>query len=83
MADPTEAIRRELVAKINANPGSREALETIWGKGNVFDSSEVAAKFELLGFMAPFVVAREKATGKKGMLEFQHLPRFYYNFIEY
>jgi hypothetical protein len=31
--------------------------------------------------MAPFVVVRRKADGRKGSLEFQHHPRFYFNFM--
>lgn len=30
--------------------------------------------------MAPLVVVRRKADGVKGSLEFQHNPRFYFNF---
>ena len=30
--------------------------------------------------VAPFVVVRRKGDGKKGSLEFQHQPRFYFNF---
>jgi hypothetical protein len=37
--------------------------------------------FEAIGFMAPFVVVRRLADGKKGSLEFQHDPRFYFNFM--
>lgn len=32
MSDPTEAIRRQQVAEINAEPGSREALEAQHGQ---------------------------------------------------
>lgn len=31
MSDPTETVRRELVAEINLVPGSREALEAQHG----------------------------------------------------
>jgi hypothetical protein len=30
--------------------------------------------------MAPFVVVRRLSDGQKGSLEFQHHPRFYFNF---
>ena len=36
---------------------------------------------EVIGFMAPLVVVRRKADGVKGSLEFQHQPRFYFNFV--
>jgi hypothetical protein len=78
MNDPTEFIRRELVAEINAQPGDRETLEAIYG--DVWDTEELARDFEVIGFAAPFVVAVRKSDGVKGSLEFQHQPRFYYAF---
>ena len=56
MTDPTEAIRRQRVAEINAEPGSREALEA--EHGQVWDTTELQRDFEVLGFLAPYVVAR-------------------------
>ena len=78
MDDPTEAIRRERLAEINAEPGSRKALESRYGQ--VWDTQQLAQDFEVIGFLAPLVVVRRKADGVKGSLEFQHMPRFYFNF---
>ena len=78
MNDPTEAARRERLAEINAEPGSREALEAQYGQ--VWDTQQLAQNFEVIGFLAPLVVVRRKADGVKGSLEFQHQPRFYFNF---
>ena len=78
MIDPTEPIRRERLAEINAEPGSREALEAQYGK--VWTTNELAEDFEVIGFMAPLVVVRRKSDGVKGSLEFQHNPRLYFNF---
>jgi hypothetical protein len=78
MPDPTEAIRRQRIVEINIEPGSREALKAQYGK--VWDTDELSEAFEVIGFMAPLVVVRRKADGKKGSLEFQHQPRFYFNF---
>jgi hypothetical protein len=78
MNDPTESVRRVLVAEINSHPGSREALEALHGQ--VWDTSELARDFAVLAFAAPFVVVIRKADCQKGSLEFQHLPRFYYDF---
>ena len=50
MSDPTETVRRELVAEINAEPGSREALEALHGQ--VWNTEELSRDFEVLGFMA-------------------------------
>lgn len=86
MADHTEAIRRVLVGAINSEVESheedseRERLEAKWGQ--VWNTKEVQEDFEVLGFLAPFVLVREKATGKKGTMMFQHRPRFYFNFEE-
>ena len=78
MSDATETIRRELVAEINAEPGSREYLEAKHGK--VWSTSEMQEDFEVLGFMAPLIVVEQRSTGTKGSLYFQHSPRFYFDF---
>jgi hypothetical protein len=78
MSDPTEAIRRQRVAEINDEPGSREAL--VAQHGQVWDTGELARDFIVTGFMAPLVVVRRKSDGVRGSLEFQHQPRLYYGF---
>ena len=78
MTDPTEPIRRERLAKINAEPGSREALEAVYGQ--VWDTQQLTEDFEVIGFLAPLVVVRRRVDGVKGSLEFQARPRFYFNF---
>ena len=78
MSDPTETIRRQRLAEINAEPGSREALEA--EHGQVWDTDQVRELFEVLGFLAPYVVVRRRSDGTKGSLEFQHDPRLYFNF---
>ena len=50
MNDPTEAARRERLAKINAEPGSREALEGQYGQ--VWDTQQLGQDFEVIGFLA-------------------------------
>ena len=77
-SDPTEAVRKELLATINAEPGSREALEA--EHGQVWDTRQLGEDFDVLGFMAPVVVVRRKSDGQKGSLYFQHNPRFYSGF---
>ena len=78
MPDTTEPIRRQRIVEINAEPGSREALEAEYGR--VWNTEELSQEFEVVGFMAPLVVVRRRSDGKKGSLEFQHSPRFYFNF---
>jgi hypothetical protein len=78
MYDPTEDIRRQQLAEINTEPGSREYLEAKHGK--VWDTSELQEDFEVLGFMAPYVVARRRSDALRGSLMFQANPRFYFGF---
>jgi hypothetical protein len=81
MQDETEQYRRARISELNSglteNKDARRAeLEAQYGQ--VWSTDEVRQDFEILGFMAPFVVARNRATGKKGSLEFCHSPRFYF-----
>ena len=78
MSDSTEAIRRKMVKEINAVEGSREFLAE--AHGQIWDTQEMQDDFEVQGFMAPFIGVRRKSDGAKGSMEFQHAPRFYFNF---
>ena len=78
MSDPTETVRREMVAQLNAVEGSRENLES--KHGEVWDTSELQEQFEVTGFMAPFVGVRRRCDGVKGSVMFQASPRFYFKF---
>ncbi|MBL8794139.1 MAG: hypothetical protein JNM56_09555 [Planctomycetia bacterium] len=78
MTDPTESIRLTQLAEINAVPRSREELEA--QDGQVWNIEELARDFEVLGFLAPYVVVRRKADGQLGSVAFQHAPRFYFDF---
>jgi len=78
--DPTEEQRRVLTAVINSQEAGREVLEA--QHGQVWNTQELQRDFEVTGFLAPFVGVRRKADGVKGMLCFQHAPRFYFSFQE-
>ena len=78
MTDQTESIRKEMVAEINVQPGSREYLEA--KHGQVWTTSELSDDFDVMGFMAPVVVVTRKSDNQKGSLMFQHNPRFYFGF---
>lgn len=56
----------------------REELEVKYGQ--VWDTQQLQADFIVNGFMAPFVGVTRKSDGKKGCLEFQHSPRYYFSF---
>lgn len=79
MGDPTEAARHQRLKQINAEPKGREALEATYGQ--VWDTRELARDFTIIGFAAPFIAVQRKGDGVKGSLEFQHMPRFYFNFV--
>jgi hypothetical protein len=78
MTDSTEPIRRRRVEEINAEPTARERLERKYGE--VWNTAQLADEFDVLGFAAPLVVVRRKTDDVLGSLEFQHQPRFYFNF---
>jgi hypothetical protein len=78
MSDPTEAIRRSRLTETNIEPNHRAILEAQYGQ--IWSTAELSEDFEVIGFMAPLVAVRRRSDGKKGSLEFQHQPRFYFNF---
>ena len=80
MQDPTEQIRRSRIAELSAEAGPRAELEARYGQ--VWNTEQLRERFEVKGFMAPLVVARDKQTGELGSLEFQGSPRFYFNWIK-
>ena len=82
MSDPTEAMRMQMVQEINSQPKTREELEDIFGKDDVFDTQEVQESFVVNGFMAPFMGCIRKSDNVEGVLMFQHSPRFYFDFQE-
>ena len=78
MSDPTENIRKQMVAEINSNPSEQELLEQ--KEGQVWNTDELTTDFTVHGFMAPFISVTRKSDGVKGSLMFQHNPRYYYGF---
>jgi hypothetical protein len=81
MNDDTETIRRLQLVEINAQPGSREALEA--EHGQVWDTQQLRQDFNVEGFLAPYVVVRRKSDGQRGSLMFQHQPRYFFGFEPY
>ena len=86
MNDTTESIRRDQVAEINGavqsddKDAERNRLEKEYGQ--VWSTGELSRDFEVLGFLAPYVVVKRYSDKKKGSLQFQHWPRLYFNFVE-
>ena len=75
MSDDTENVRRAMLASGQPQRDLARA-EQRW------DTRELARDFEVIGFMAPFVVVKRKSDGAKGSLEFTHNPRWYFNFVK-
>lgn len=80
MIDETENVRRVLVNEINSGAEARQILEDLYGQ--VWNTNELSNDFIVEGFLAPWVIVTRKSDNKKGVLEFQHRPRFYYNWME-
>jgi hypothetical protein len=78
LIETAEAVRRARLLEINAATAERPALEA--RHGLVWNAAELAADFEVLGFMAPLAVVRRKADNQLGSLLFQHHPRYYFAF---
>ena len=72
--DNTESMRREMLETNQPHVDLAHA-DKRW------NTQELSAEFEVIGFMAPFVVVRRKSDGAKGSMEFTHSPRFYFNFM--
>ncbi len=74
--DETEAIRRHAVQVINSEAGERAELEKRYGQ--VWNTSELQADFDVRGFMAPFVVVRRKIDSipKNVAAAFPAMPGF-------
>lgn len=75
-----DVLRLDRLTAINADPGDRATLETRYGQ--VWDPQELRRDFDVQGYLAPIVVVRRRSDGVIGTLEFQHQPRFYFNWRE-
>ena len=42
-------------------------------------TEELRTNFEVLSFLAPFVVVKRKVDGVKGTMQFNHSPRVYFD----
>ncbi len=78
--DVTEAPRRARIAELNVTAADKQELGR--RHGTTWDPKELAEQFEVVGIMAPLVVVRRKADDVVGSMEFQHCPRFYFNWRE-
>lgn len=76
-----ETVQRALTEAINSKPGTREELLAAY-KGKVWDTKELQEEFKVIAFSAPFCAVKRKSDGVEGVVGFQHMPRFYFGFLE-
>ena len=75
MNDPTEKLRREMLATGQPERDLAQADQR-------WNTEELQRDFIVRSFLAPFVFVTRKADKAKGTMEFTHSPRFYFNFRE-
>jgi hypothetical protein len=73
MTDSSENIRRHLIA-------TGQPAEALAQAEQKWTTDQLREEFEVIGFMAPFVVVVRKADGVKGSMEFAGSPRYYFDF---
>jgi len=74
-ASDTDAIRKAMVET------GMPLIDLAANAGPTWDTDQLRAEYEVLGFSAPFVVVRRRSDGVRGSLEFTHSPRVYFNWI--
>ncbi len=50
--------------------------------GETWDTAQMQAAFDVMGFGGGYCVVTRKSDGKRGSLDFTHSPRFYHSFSE-
>lgn len=83
MNDETEAPRKARLIELNQDLTEDEKARLIELQeryGQVWTLAQLREEYEIIGFMAPFVVVKNRKTGEKGSMEFVHMPRFYFNY---
>ena len=50
--------------------------------GQTWTTDELCRDFEVDGFIAGIVEVRRRSDGARGSLDFDHMPRLYYNWEE-
>jgi hypothetical protein len=57
------------------------ALQAQFGD-EVLNTAEMQEKYQVIGFGGGLCVVVRKSDGKRGSLDFTHMPRFYHSFQE-
>ena len=83
--DPT-VLRQKETYRINSevitSDKDRERSRLESKHSEVLDTRQMQEKYDVTGFGSPYVVVVRKSDNVVGSLEFQHAPRFYFNFQE-
>jgi hypothetical protein len=69
---------KKILSEKDIRASERAELEKQYGQ--VWDTQQLQKDFTVVGFGAPFVSVIRKKDGKKGSLQFQHSPRYYFDF---
>lgn len=48
-------------------------------EGQIWTTDQLREDFEVLAFLAPWVMVKRRSDGAKGTLEFIHRPRVYFD----
>lgn len=75
MTDETEEIRTWLLE-------SGQTYKDLARAEKKWDTEQLKKEFEVIAFLAPFVIVRRISDGVEGSLEFTHDPRWYFDFKE-
>jgi len=57
----------------------QQELESAYGE--TWTTAELQRDFEVEGFIAGIVEVRRRSDGARGSLDFDHMPRVYFNFV--
>lgn len=71
--DPTEQARRDLLDEM-----PEECLAAIARGERVWDRDAMLNEYDVIGFLAPFVIVKRRSDGAKGSLCFTNRPRYYF-----
>jgi hypothetical protein len=55
-------------------------LVSQYGRANVWGTASLLEHYEVVQFQAPYVLVRRRSDGLEGLMAFNHLPRYYYDF---
>ena len=73
-----DSIRRARQAQLNMSL-PRETLEALYGR--VWTTEELKLEWNIVAYVAPLVLVKSRADESLGSFEFQHEPRYYFNYV--